>query len=217
MKPEDMKNKNKIILDLCGGTGAWSKPYKDAGYDVRVITLPDYDVKEFAEYPNPMDGLIRGRNSEIYGILAAPPCTEFAVSGARWWKDKDPNLLVEAVEIVHACLLIIEKSKPKFWALENPVGRLRKIVSQLGDPKLIFNPCDYGDPYTKRTCLWGNFNIPKQNPVEPEFVEFTTKKGEKKRMSKIHWNAFRLKPYERMEMRSKTPAGFAKAFFENNK
>ncbi len=30
-----------IILDLCGGTGSWSKPYKDAGYDVRVITLPE--------------------------------------------------------------------------------------------------------------------------------------------------------------------------------
>ena len=37
-------NSHKIILDLCGGTGAWSKPYANAGYDVRVITLPDYDV-----------------------------------------------------------------------------------------------------------------------------------------------------------------------------
>lgn len=36
----------KIILDLCGGTGAWSRPYKENGYDVRVITLPDYDVNE---------------------------------------------------------------------------------------------------------------------------------------------------------------------------
>ena len=32
-----MDNKEKIILDLCGGTGSWSKPYKDAGYDVKVI------------------------------------------------------------------------------------------------------------------------------------------------------------------------------------
>ena len=32
-------NKSKIILDLCGGSGAWSKPYKDAGYDVRIIDL----------------------------------------------------------------------------------------------------------------------------------------------------------------------------------
>ena len=38
---------NKIILDLCGGTGAWSKPYKDAGYDVRVVTAPEWDVREY--------------------------------------------------------------------------------------------------------------------------------------------------------------------------
>ena len=38
----------RIILDLCGGTGSWSKPYKDAGYDVRLITLPDYDVLTYA-------------------------------------------------------------------------------------------------------------------------------------------------------------------------
>ena len=36
----------KIILDLCGGTGAWSKPYREAGYDVRLITLPE-DVRVY--------------------------------------------------------------------------------------------------------------------------------------------------------------------------
>lgn len=39
-----MENSQKIILDLCGGTGSWSKPYRDAGYDVRVVTLPENDV-----------------------------------------------------------------------------------------------------------------------------------------------------------------------------
>lgn len=36
-----------IILDLCGGSGSWSKPYVEAGYDVRLITLPDYDVTTY--------------------------------------------------------------------------------------------------------------------------------------------------------------------------
>ena len=40
-------NKDKIILDLCGGTGSWSKPYKEAGYDVWSITLPRWDVRNF--------------------------------------------------------------------------------------------------------------------------------------------------------------------------
>lgn len=57
----------KIILDLCGGTGSWSRPYAQAGYDVRVITLPEYDVRDYEPPEN------------VYGILAAPPCTEFSV------------------------------------------------------------------------------------------------------------------------------------------
>jgi len=61
-----VENKDKIILDLCGGTGAWSKPYAEAGYDVRNITLPDYDVRTY----EPPD--------DVYGILAAPPCTIFS-------------------------------------------------------------------------------------------------------------------------------------------
>lgn len=54
-------NSDKIILDLCGGTGSWSKPYAEAGYDVRVITLPEHDVRTYI----PPRG--------VYGILAAPP------------------------------------------------------------------------------------------------------------------------------------------------
>ena len=58
----------KTILDLCGGTGAWSKPYADAGYDVRVITLPKQDVIDYIPPEN------------VYGILAAPPCVEFSIA-----------------------------------------------------------------------------------------------------------------------------------------
>lgn len=46
-----MSNGEKIILDLCGGTGAWSAPYKQAGYDVRVVTLPDHDVTTYDPPP----------------------------------------------------------------------------------------------------------------------------------------------------------------------
>ncbi len=34
----------KIILDLCGGSGSWSRPFSQAGHDVRILTLPAYDV-----------------------------------------------------------------------------------------------------------------------------------------------------------------------------
>ena len=57
----------KIILDLCGGTGSWSRPWQLNGYDVRIITLPFYDVLTYEPPDN------------VWGILAAPPCTEFSV------------------------------------------------------------------------------------------------------------------------------------------
>ncbi len=174
-----------IILDLCGGTGAWSKPYKEADYDVRLITTPEQDVRLFMPPRN------------VHGILAAPPCNHFAGSGARWWKEKGEVALFEGLAIVDACLRIIVVSKPKWWVLENPVGRLRRWI---GPPVFMFNPCDYGDPYTKKTCLWGKFNIPKKSPVKP-----------------TDQRIWRMPPSpERQEKRSITPAGFARAFFEAN-
>ena len=66
----------RVILDLCGGTGAWSRPYADAGYDVRVITLPEYDVRLFRGLPYP-----------VHGILAAPPRP--ALRGRSWRRTRD--------------------------------------------------------------------------------------------------------------------------------
>jgi hypothetical protein len=178
----------KIILDLCGGTGSWSKPYRDAGYDVRVITLPEHDVRLYTPPDN------------VYGILAAPPCTEFASSGARWWAEKGNLALLEGLSAVDACMRIIWLTKPKFWALENPIGRLKHY---LGKPKMYFNPCDYGYPYTKKSCLWGEFNEPIKQPIAPT-------EGSKM------WRMYGGKSAKTKEARSITPPGFAKAFFEAN-
>jgi hypothetical protein len=177
---------DKTILDLCGGTGAWSKPYRDAGYDVRLITLPEHDVRLYMPPDN------------VYGVLAAPPCTHLAGSGARWWAKKGDTALFESLSIIDACMRIILLSKPQFWCLENPVGRL---VHYIGKPVMYFQPCDYGDPYTKKTCLWGKFNVPERNPVEPTAG------------SKMHLMGPRR---NRPELRSITPDGFAQAFFEAN-
>ncbi len=70
-------DQTKIILDLCGGSGAWSAPYAEAGYDVRLVTLPQ-DVRLYQPPEN------------IYGILAAPPCTVFSLAGngIEWSEDE---------------------------------------------------------------------------------------------------------------------------------
>jgi hypothetical protein len=191
-----MENEDKIILDLCGGTGSWSDPYEKAGFDVRLITLPDFDV---LSYRPP---------KIVYGILAAPPCDHLAISGAQYWPQKDLDGRTEqALDILDSCTNIISNTNHKFWALENPVGRIPKLRPGLGKPRIIFNPCDYGDPYTKRTCLWGVFNEPKKAPVEPIKVckqgSWLMRLGGKSDKTKM--------------LRSVTPQGFAKAFFEANR
>ena len=203
---------DKIILDLCGGTGSWSKPYKDNGYDVRIIDPQEWLEDDFGTGDV---RLFKKPKEKIYGILAAPPCTHFSGSGARWWKDKGKEPLLEGLSVVDACLRIIFITKPKFWVLENPVGRLKHYI---GDAKCTFQPYEYGDAYSKRTCLWGDFNMPKPtNIVEPDMVEFISKKGVKKRMARIFYESFSLPPNERARLRSMTPPGFAQAFYESNK
>lgn len=188
---EPMRNEDKIILDLAGGTGAWSRPYKQAGYTVINVTLPEYDVRTYQPPEN------------VYGILAAPPCTMFSLARTR---AKTPRDFQEGMEIVKACLEIIwqarYKKKLKFWCLENPRAFLRQF---LGKPFFTFKPCWFGDPGGKPTDLWGYFQIPKipfpgaipvRGRYNTESAWYNTTVGN------LH--------------RSITPEGFAKAFYESN-
>jgi len=182
-----------IILDLCGGTGGWSAPYANADYQVITYDLKTGTDIRLLEYDE-------GVFPKVHGILAAPPCTHFCISGAKYWKQKGIQAIYEGLSIVDACLRVISICHPKWWALENPVGRLRKW---LGPPTLIFDPYEYGDDYKKKTCLWGNFNPPKKCPGLPSDINH-------------HSKFFNLPPEERMTMRSITPPEFAKAFFKAN-
>lgn len=191
------ENSNKIILDLCGGTGAWSKPYKEAGYDVRVITLPDYDVRTY----EPPEG--------VYGILAAPPCTEFSMAKNFHGKGNYTNDFALGLEPVVSCLKIIAMTKPKWWAMENPNGHLKRWM---GKPAAIFEPWQFGDNYQKTTLLWGSFVLPEPTTKEKP-------KGLKKfsmlRTREIAPEYYGI--YSRTVRRSITPSGFANAFYKANK
>lgn len=205
-----MNNKNKIILDLCGGTGAWSKPYKDAGYDVRLITLPDNDVRT---YKPP---------ESVYGILSAPPCTEFSiVKNHKLGRD-----LKKGMKIVDACIHIVNQTNYTFWCMENPVGYL---IDFLGNPNFTFQPWEFGDPWTKRTYLWGWFRNPKKIYSEwnnvPKNKNLYIRPGRQKPgIAFLHKSAQKFIPsfenfkiYNDAGFRAITPQGFAKAFFEANK
>lgn len=193
----------RLIISLYDYTGNWAKEYINNGYPVILWDkkiegdiLSDKFIKEVMCY-----------DDYIYGILAAPPCDDFAGSGARWWEEKDKD--IERIELAKALVewvLIIKQlcTNLKFWVLENPVGRLERLIPEIKQyRKMLFHPHYYGDPYTKKTILYGEFNsnLPYDN-VLPIYDNY------------IH----NLPPTpDRKEKRSATPMGFAKAFYKSNR
>jgi len=219
-------NSDKIILDLCGGTGAWSRPYKESGYDVRLITLPEWDVTQvdFLEngyllFRNQAGGrnmLIRA--ADVYGILAAPPCTEFSLA-----KNTRPRNFCAGMMVVDACVKIIWKCRLsgslKFWTLENPVGFLRQF---LGRPHFTFEQWQFGEPLVKKTDIWGYFNEPRPTVKErpADIVRLISHRKNAACWTTCYekvpdwYNGPKL---DRAARRAITPPGFAEAFFKANR
>jgi site-specific DNA-cytosine methylase len=222
-----------IILDLCGGSGAWAKPYKDAGFIVLTITLPDYNVKKYYIHMNLGNPYIvfyhksiRAKDiiiyfNEIYGIFAAPPCTEFSKAKGNRSRDFEG-----AMKIVSACFDIIWNCRtygsPSFWAMENPTGFLRQFI---GKPHYTFEQWMFGEDKVKSIDIWGYFNDPKPTcTVKPPNRTANIKGREHAAdWSKIEYpdeyadyiNQFKGDA-KRAAARAITPAGFATAFFNAN-
>lgn len=207
-----MKNKDKIILDLCGGTGSWSEPYRNAGYDVRLITLPEWDVRQWQSGSNQWHEIRELiRTGKIYGIIAAPPCTMF--SRARTTAST-PRDFDGAMEIVQSCLGIIWEARKsgslKFWALENPMGILRQF---LGNPGWSFRGWEFGDNHMKFTDIWGYFDMPvkKRGAKKPNAFD-RRKWANPKKPAK-----YADMKLDRAGIRAITPSGFARAFYKANR
>lgn len=208
----------KIILDLCGGTGSWSEPYKNKGYKIYNITWPQYDVRDYIvdgdimEFPyrhpmKPIAAALRIPLKNVHGIFAAPPCTMFSLARRT---AKTPPDFEGAMEVVKKCLEIIWAAKTrgnlKFWALENPRGLLRQFI---GKPAFSFRVNEFGDPWSKPTDIWGYFNSPKKlkNPVE-------VPKGNHR--ESLWYKKTKGRGGNRAVDRSMTAPGFARAFFKAN-
>ena len=179
---------------MCGGTGSWSKPYTDADYDVRIITLPEQDVIDYI----PPDG--------VYGILAAPPCEMFSI--ARQTAATPPDF-IKAMGPVNACIRIAWTAKPKFFSLENP--GFGKLVHWLGPPKYKFHPWHFGDSRTKSTGLWGYFNKPLKifNNIRDVMTDEEIKLSKRNSLPLPGNGTWK-------ERRAITPKCFAKAFYAAN-
>ena len=149
-------------------------------------------------------------------MIAHPPCTFLAVSGARWLYNKDGTKneerwknQAEALDFVQR---LMDAPIDKI-AIENPIS---VISSHIRKPDQIVQPWQFGDKAQKSTCLWLN-NLPKLKPTDivekGEFIEFISKKGVKKKQPKWYFDALKnaKTPAERRTLRSKTFKGMAEA------
>lgn len=197
----------RIVLSLCDRTGVMVQPWLDAGYECWIVDT---------RHPPGVhrDGALVRVGADVAGWLpprrdyriafSFPPCTNLASSGARWFKDKGLAGLADALRVVEACRDICEWTEAP-WMLENPHGTLSTYWRKSDHS---FDPCDFGawvdgDAYTKRTHLWvgGGFVMPPRRPVAPTLG------------SKMHLLG---QTDDRADLRSVTPAGFARAVFEAN-
>lgn len=169
-----------------------------------------------------MDGQVHCIDGKWDMIIAFPPCTHLAVSGAAHFEKKRMDgRQKEGIEFF--CKFLAADCER--IAIENPVGIISgnyipKWFPDLAEqyslpvkPSCVIHPWQFGDSFEKTTCLW----LKGLKPLEPTNIvdkgEFITHKSGKKK-PKWFADAFLLPPDERAKVRSKTFPGIAKAMAE---
>jgi len=202
-----------IVLSLYDLTTVAVQPWAAAGYECYCVDIQHTEPERIL-YGK---GVITKTNHDIMTwlpprtdyrfVIAQPPCTNQATSGARWFKDKGLAGLADAIKHVERSVDIAEWSDAE-WCLENPVST---IASYWRASDYTFQPHEYtgfckDDNYNKKTCLWTSdgFKMPKPK------VDWSLGSPD----NRIH----EAGPGEgRANFRSAAPRGFWKAVYEANK
>ena len=175
-----------------------------------------------------MDGVKHRIDGKWDLIIAFPPCTHLAVSGAAWFEKKRADGRQKDGIEFFAKFLNADCDR---IVIENPVGIISgdyipKWFPELADkygfpikPTQKIHPWMFGDNFSKTTCLWIK-GLPALTPLiteQPELEWFEwidSKTKKKKRQPKWFADAWKLSPEERSKVRSKTFPGIAKAMAE---
>jgi site-specific DNA-cytosine methylase len=173
------------VLVACEYSGVVRDAFRALGHDAMSCDLLPTDV----EGPH-YQGDVRDILADGFDLMIAhPPCTHLAVSGARWFKDKVEQQR-EALDFVR---LLMNAPIPRI-AIENPVSI---ISSRIRKPDQVIQPWQFGHGETKATCLWLK-GLPKLTPTN--IVE-----GREQRIHKMPPSP------DRWKERSRTYAGIAAA------
>lgn len=212
------QNAHKVVVSLCDYSGRWPSEYIAQGYTVVHFDLKHGD--DCTDVPGTLAAVASvvsgaGPLAQVVGVLAAPVCTDFSVSGAQYWPTKDADGTTDrSLMLLDSCVEIITALAPVWWALENPVGRLKKLRPAL--PFVgWFQPHNYAaldvsgeSQYTKKTGLWGTLSMPEQITHNMDPIRSCSQGSW---LQKLGGKSEKTK-----ELRSMTPLGFAVAFAAAN-
>ena len=209
-----MLNKLKVLV-ACEYSGIVRDAFKERGHDAWSCDI----LPTEAEGNHIQDDILKHLNKGWDLMIAHPPCTHLAVSGARWFTEgkKDWSLQTKALDFVKKLLdAPIEKI-----AIENPVS---VISTKIRKPNQTIQPYEFGHNVSKKTCLWLK-NLPNLRPtnwfefpdakqknlfpskvVVPDIIDINGYK-----MSRLHYETFKLPTEIRRKIRSRFFEGIAKA------
>lgn len=185
------------VLIACEFSGVVREAFRKRGHDAwSCDLLPALDESEY----HIQGDVLKVLEQEWDLMVAHPPCTHLAVSGARWFKDKEKEQK-EALDFVRKLLAApIDKI-----ALENPISI---ISTKIRKSDQIIQPWMFGHMETKATCLWLK-NLPSLKETNNVYNEMM--KLPKKERNKIHY----MSPSkDRGHLRSITYQGIADAMAE---
>ena len=176
------------ILVACEFSGIVREAFRSKGHDALSCDLLPSEIPG-----NHYQGDVKDIINDGWDLMIAhPPCTHLAVSGARWFKDKQKEQ-AEALDFVK---LLMDTNIKKI-AIENPISI---ISSRIRKPDQIIQPWQFGHGETKSTCIWLK-NLPKLQPTN--IVD-----GREARVHKLPSSETRWKE------RSRTYTGIAQAMAE---
>lgn len=216
-------NNRPLMVSLCDFTGKMVAPWLEHGIDAVIVDPQHAETRDELMQSgavltrisaiidsDEVYAFLRNNLQRIVFLAGFPPCTDLAVSGARWFAhkaDKDPFFQFKAMQVVWQCYDIAKMIGCPYM-IENPVS---KISTFWRKPDHIFHPYFFTaycqeDNYTKKTCLWSGQGFVMPDALMDESLG--------KPDNRIHTAP---PGPDRANFRSATPHGFAKAVFEANK
>lgn len=178
------------VLIACEFSGSVRRAFRALGHDAfSCDLLPAEDGQEF-HIQGDCIPVAASRNWDL--MIAHPPCTHLAVSGARWFKDKQ----AEQSKAISFVLALANAPIPRI-AIENPISVLS---SRWRKPDQIIQPWQFGHGEVKATCIWLK-NLPVLKPTR--IVDG--------RLPRVHYASPRP---DRWKERSRTLPGIASAMAE---